>query len=219
MKMGTSLGVRREYNITSNHLLCFSFLGSESILEVFPLPDGVSQPNDDEIPSVHILTRSHKCTLSHCIGYATSLTERHEILHNSNNHSTHYTLIAMGGAGAWDQVWGELGFLDISLESDLVAATCQWTDAVDSQEGFLMLASSSRAGLSRLVAFNRRAEAMALTVSEDGDGKRVVRAGHIVVDKKLVKLVMPLAGLGQFDGVQGRLCRLGGSKVEMINFV
>jgi hypothetical protein len=213
--------VQTEYNMTSNHLICHSFSESGTILEAFPLPRGAAQPNDDETPSVHILTRSHKFNHHSDLGCPILLTERHE-LHNGNDHSARYIFISQLRPPPVEGEWCWLGFLDIFLESD--SGTIVWTDAAEydgdsSNEEIVIFDGSARAGVSRLIILNPRKTTMAaVTVSEDDDGKRVIRRRPIVVDKKLTKPEI-WTDWTDFDGFDGvRICAVD-SQVEFTDFV
>jgi hypothetical protein len=211
-----------EYILTSHHLFCFSDLGFEKILEVFPLPRGDAQPNDDETPFARILTRSHKLIHNQRIEHAILLTERHD-LHTSDQSgidTSHYTFVAVKvNRSRWRPAGKSdgMGFLDISLVSDV--GTTTWTDAAEFEgednhgEQINMFTGSSRGGVSRLVGRTTlREDLIAITVSQDGDGRRVVRGKPIVVDKQLKMFT--------FDGVQGRMCRLvSPAQIEVVSFV
>jgi hypothetical protein len=182
-----------QYAITSHHIICFSTFGSQSTIEVFPLPRVAVQPNNDAtIPS---LTRSHKSLHNHRIVCLILLTERHEP-HNNNGHpSAHYTFVATSRPRALDK----LGFLDISLAPDSVTTT--WTES-KAQSSCESITGSSRAGVSRLLGwapFN--GEPIAITVSKDGNRKRVVRSRSLVMDDKRQQVKRQQV----FDGIHGRM--------------
>jgi hypothetical protein len=110
-----------------------------------------------------------------------------------------------------------LGFLDIPLASD--SATTTWTYAAE-LEGEVWLGNhlitftgSSRAGASRLFGWSPcNGGPMAITVSEDGDGKRVARSRFIAMDK--------LQQEEAFDGVHGQMCfHVSPAQVTVVSFV
>jgi hypothetical protein len=198
-----STGFQYQYAITSHHIICFSDLVSETIIEVFPLPRVAVQPNNDTtIPS---LTRSHKSLHNRPIFRVILLTERHEPHDNNSHPSVHYTFVTT----SLGEEFTQLGFLDISLASD--SATTTWTYAAEI-EGQVCTKGSSRAGVCRLLGrpfFNGKP--IAITVSEDGDGERVVRSRFIVMDKQQEEV---------FDGVHGRMCfRVSPAQITVVSFV
>jgi hypothetical protein len=199
--------------LTSNHIICFSNHGaSNNILEVYPLP---RVPNgDDTAPP---LTRSHKCLHHHPIANAVLLTERHELL-GDNVQSAHYTFVAAETVHMGPEMaTGGLFFLDLELVSDLATTTWTYVEFGERCHGrgryTDSITGSSLAGTSRLLGWTTvLGEPIAIAASEDGDGRKVVRCGHISdMDQQ-----RPMA----FDGIHGRMCLLASpAQIEVASFV
>jgi hypothetical protein len=214
-----SSGARYQYAITSRHIICFSELPGGTVLETFSLPRVAVQSTDDAtIPS---LDRSRWFLHTPRIFHPILLTERHELHDNNDDPSVHYSFVAV----RLEEDSGQLGFLDISLPHPVTSGPTSclpttWTHATELEgeaspgDQVVTMTGSSRAGVTRLLGWtaSRGGTPIAITVTEDGDGKRVARSRFIAMDK--------LQQEEAFDGVHGRMCfHVSPAQVTVVSFV